>query len=143
MEVKKLKTKEYALLKEYAYEMCLKDIANPNSNNMDKFGDAIHKEFNSNQIDKIYKNTVEFPYDYELFIYLRNKQLNAATLALAEEDFGISEELLLAKIKEYVEYNFSSVLDKKMINEQYIYNLSVYYFNYVKNKEKNNKSVDF
>ena len=50
MEVNKLNTKEYE------YEMYLKDLDNPSSNNREKFAVAIHDQFNSKIVDYYYDN---------------------------------------------------------------------------------------
>ena len=61
----------------------------------------VHDKFNSPHLDKIFDDTIAFPYDIELFNHLLGMRLNPENLEQTVEKFNIPMELLVSKIKEY------------------------------------------
>ena len=138
---KELQDFEYAKFKEFVYEIYLRDLDEPDKNIIDVQRAIVHNRFKSEQLDKIYKNTIDFPYDIELFNYLIGKRLSPETMRITIEKFDISMDLLIAKIEEYTMYPIDKINGLELIDKELTLKLSKCY---AKQKdEKNHKSVDF
>ena len=142
MAIGKLDIRAYATLKNIAYEQVLKDLNKPTTTNRENVAKVLHDKFNSEVIDTIYANTVSFPYDSVLYNYMKHKKLSDDELQLIAERFSIPKELLMAKIKEYITYDFSKAMKQKLLNWVYLQNLEIYHGLYV-DKENNDENIDF
>ena len=140
MSKKKLQDIEYAKFKEFIYEIYLRNIDDPEKNIIDEQRIIVHNKFNNPDLDKIYDNTVSFPYDVELFNYLLGLRLSPENIEDAANKFNISTELLMDKIKEYSVYPINNINGLGLINKDIVMRLSRLF---VKQKEeKTDKSVD-
>ena len=139
MAKKELQDIEYAKFKEFIYEIYLRNLDEPDKNIIDEQRIVVHNKFKSPHLDKIYDDTIAFPYDIELFNYLLGKRLNPETLEQAANKFDIPMELLVNKIKEYTMYPINNINGLELIDKNIVLRLSKLYAK----KEKDNKSVDF
>lgn len=141
MAKKELSDFEYAQFKEFIYDVYLRDLETPEKNLIEKNKLAVHDFFKSEQLDKIYEDTISFPYDLELFQSLIGVKLSPENLDKIANEFDISIELLVSKIREYSMYNIEMINGQGFINSNFVLKLSRLYLN--RQNEKNNKSVDF
>ena len=141
MSIDKLSLREYSKLKEHIYNICVYDIDFPEKKMLENYQTSIHKKYNNAIYDKIIDDTIQFPYDLELFNFINEKKASPETLMEAVNKFGISYELLQSKMKEYVIYQFHTCLEQGLIDYNIIFKLSKHYLTL--SEEKNNKSVDF
>ena len=141
MAQKEITDLEYAKFKEFIYEVYLRNLEEPGKDLINKQKEAVHNYFNSEQLDKIYEDTISFPYDLELFNSLIGVKLSPENLDKIANKFDISLNLLVSKIKEYTMYPIDSINGQNLINPDVVMKLSKLYVG--KLNEKNNKSVDF
>lgn len=141
MAKKEITDLEYAKFKEFIYEVYLRNLEEPGKDLINKQKEAVHNYFNSEQLDKIYEDTISFPYDLELFNSLIGVKLSPENLDKIANKFDISLNLLVSKIKEYTMYPIDSINGQNLINPDVVMKLSKLYVG--KLNEKNNKSVDF
>ena len=140
MPKKELQDIEYAKFKEFIYEIYLRNIDEPDKNIIDEQRIIVHNKFHNPELDKIYDNTISFPYDVELFNYLLGMKLSPENMEHAASEFNISMELLIAKIKEYSIYPINNINGLELINKDLVLKLSKLYARH--KEEKTNKSVD-
>lgn len=141
MAKKELQNVEYAKFKEYIYEVYLRDLENPNKNVIEKQRENVRNYFKSEQLNNIFDNTIAFPFDTELYNALLGVKLSPDNLERIANEFAISDDLLVSKIKEYTMYPIGNSGELESINKEYICKLSELYAD--RKNEKNNKSVDF
>lgn len=141
MAKKEITDLDYAKFKEFIYEVYLRDLEEPDKDLINKQKEAVHKFFNSEQLDKIYEDTISFPYDLELFNSLIGVKLSPENLNKISNEFNISLRLLVSKIKEYTMYPIGNINGQGLISPEIVFKLSRLYVNEL--SEKNNKSVDF
>lgn len=59
---------------------------------------------------KIFLNTLSFPYDLSLSKYLGHQKLSSSVLTHTCETFGLSYELLVEKMEEYIKYSYLELI---------------------------------
>ena len=131
----------YAVFKEYAYRVYLLGKEKNDSGIIDRYKEFVHNKYNDPRFDKILENTMSFPYDKELFDYLKVRKLGPDDLENAMNLFDISYELLVDKINEFVTYSYSKAIDKGLISRKYVFELSNVYMD--EKFKKTNKNLDF
>ena len=132
----KLTEAKYAELKNRVYKIYLYDLYHPEENKIQDLFVAASK-LNNESVNEIVGDTIEFPYDKELYdFYNANKSLNVNDLILKiSEKFGIDNELIISKIREYTFYRFDKLLDDNLLNKDYVSEISRLYM--TRNEEKN------
>ena len=141
MARKEITDLDYAKFKEFIYEVYLRNLEEPDKDLINKQKEAVHKFFDSEQLDKIYEDTISFPYDLELFNRLIGVKLSPENLDKIANEFNISLRLLVSKIKEYTMYPIGNINGQNLIDPDIVLKLSKLYANRL--NEKNDKSVDF
>lgn len=63
---------------------------------------------------KIFLNTISFPYDLSLYKYLEHQKLSSNVSAHTCEYFGLSDELLEEKMKEYIKYSYLDLVNNNI-----------------------------
>ena len=139
MKVKdrRLDSFKYAELKNNIYKIYLSDIENPEGNKIEKLFSSIER-FNCESLNEIVGDTIEFPYDKELFdFYKRNSSMKVNDFIMtASNIFGIDTELVASKIREYLAYDFNKLLSDGLINSDYVNQISNLYLKQNKEKSK-------
>ena len=121
-------TKEvYGLFKQYAYKMYLLSYQKQDPSLLEKYKEIIHNKLNNENFDKILNDTFLFPYDRELYNYMSARKLNTVGIEETMNEFNISYEFLIDKIKEYITYSYNSVMEKKLIDMQIVSKLTRHY----------------
>lgn len=141
MARKEITDLEYAKFKEFIYDVYLRNLEEPDKDLINKEKAAVHNYFNSEQLDRIYEDTIAFPYDLELFNRLIGVKLSPENLDKIANEFDIPLRLLVSKVKEYTMYPIENLNGQQLINPELVLRLSKLYAKEL--NEKNNKSVDF
>ena len=141
MARKEITDLEYAKFKEFIYEVYLRNLEEPDKDLVNMQKDAVHNYFNSEQLDRIYENTIAFPYDLELYNRLIGVKLSPENLDKIANEFDIPLRLLVSKVKEYTMYPIDNLNGQQLINPEIVLRISKLYAKEI--NEKNNKSVDF
>ena len=133
----RLTKEKYAQLKNRIYKIYLSDIEHPEENKIEKMFAAIAK-FNNETLNEIVADTVEFPFDKELFaFYKRNLSMSLDDFVVTMSNlFGITQELAVSKIREYMSYNFENLENAGLIDKEYVDGISALYVK-LNNKSKN------
>ena len=134
----RLTPEKYAELKNMIYERYLSDIEHPERDEIPK----LYKELENCGIPAVLEvlgDTIEYPFDKELSEFFnRNKKMKAHDFVLTASNlYGIGEDLVVSKIREYLYYDYSKLLRENMINQDLVLQLSELYLN--KNQGKNQK----
>ena len=137
MKVKdnRLDSKKYATLKSKIYKIYLDDLKHPEENKIERLYASI-EPYNIPSVKEIVDDTLEFPYDKDLFdFFKRNETMKLNDFILTTSNlFGIDTELVVSKIREYTSYDYHKLLDEGKINKEYVYEISKLYLE--RNKEK-------
>ena len=111
----------YAFIKRCAYTVFL--LENPNGD-QDSVDCSEQKQIILNNLNdqekQIFLNTIKCPYDIDLYDSLFKNKLSKECIEKTCDFFGIDEELLLQKSREYLEYSYlkltHSFCDEKFSN---------------------------
>ena len=139
--MKRIEKYQYAKIKEGAYLVYLNDKDNPDNSKQAEYKEIIHVKYEDNDIDKIVENTLEMPYDVELYNYIMDKNPTFDVMVAAAEKFNTSPEVIQAKVGEYIRNNTMNCIGEGLIDNKVILDLSKHYW--AEKVKKETKTVDF
>ncbi len=124
---------KYAKLKNKIYKIILSDREHPECEKIPRLYKVL-EECGIPSVLEVLDDTVNFPYDKELFELFKNNT------TMTRHDFektasnllGISSELVASKLNEYIFYDFGRLLKENQIDNEIVNSLSNIYLEEIK-----------